>query len=126
MKGLALVSYLMTTNIICLLTCSCYVNIRFYLFLLRVIMFVSDLWHVGGFLRVLRFSPPKKLTASIYNSRNIVESGVKQDTPTIKRFTSYFSYFRSNFVLFEWHSYVFVSLSIYGLGYILYIWSYTT
>jgi hypothetical protein len=26
---------------------------------------VSDLWQVGGFLRVLRFPPPIKLTATI-------------------------------------------------------------
>ena len=32
---------------------------------LYVIKFVSDLRHVGGFLRVLRFSPPIKLTATI-------------------------------------------------------------
>jgi hypothetical protein len=30
-----------------------------------VIKFVSDLRQVGGFLRVLRFPPPKKLTATI-------------------------------------------------------------
>ena len=30
-----------------------------------VIKFVSDLWQVGGFLRVLWFSPPIKLTAMI-------------------------------------------------------------
>jgi len=30
-----------------------------------VIKFVSDLWQVGGFLRVLRFPPPIKLTATI-------------------------------------------------------------
>ena len=30
-----------------------------------VIKFVSDLRHVGGFLRVLRFPPPIKLTATI-------------------------------------------------------------
>jgi hypothetical protein len=30
-----------------------------------VIKFVSDLRHVGGFLRVLRFPPPIKLTAMI-------------------------------------------------------------
>jgi hypothetical protein len=30
-----------------------------------VIKFVSDLWQVGGFLRVLRFHPPIKLTATI-------------------------------------------------------------
>jgi hypothetical protein len=30
-----------------------------------VIKFVSDLRHVGGFLRVLRFPPPIQLTATI-------------------------------------------------------------
>jgi hypothetical protein len=30
-----------------------------------VIKFVSDLRHVGGFLRVLRFPPPIKLTSTI-------------------------------------------------------------
>jgi hypothetical protein len=30
-----------------------------------VIKFVGDLRHVGGFLRVLRFAPPIKLTATI-------------------------------------------------------------
>ena len=29
--------------------------------------FVSDLRHVGGFLRVLRFPPPNKLTPTIYS-----------------------------------------------------------
>jgi len=32
---------------------------------LHVITFVSDLMHVGDFLRVLRFPPPIKLTATI-------------------------------------------------------------
>ena len=32
-----------------------------------VIKFVSDLWQVGGFLRVLQFSPPTKQIATIYN-----------------------------------------------------------
>ena len=32
---------------------------------LYVIKFVSDLWQVGGFLGVLRFPPPIKLTAMI-------------------------------------------------------------
>jgi len=32
---------------------------------LYVIQFVSDLRHVGGFLRVIRFSPTIKLTATI-------------------------------------------------------------
>jgi hypothetical protein len=31
-----------------------------------VIKFVSDLQQVGGFLRVLQFPPPTKLTATIY------------------------------------------------------------
>jgi hypothetical protein len=31
-----------------------------------VIKFVSDLWQVGGFLWVLQFPPPIKLTATIY------------------------------------------------------------
>ena len=30
-----------------------------------VIKFISDLRQVGGFLRVLRFPPPKELTATI-------------------------------------------------------------
>jgi hypothetical protein len=30
-----------------------------------VINLVSDLWKIGGFFRVLRFSPPVKLTATI-------------------------------------------------------------
>jgi hypothetical protein len=31
-----------------------------------VIKFVSDLWQVDGFLRVLQFAPPIKLTATIW------------------------------------------------------------
>ena len=31
-----------------------------------VIKFVGDLWQVGGFLRVLLFPPPIKLTATMY------------------------------------------------------------
>ena len=43
-----------------------------------VIKFVSDLRQVGGFLRVLWFPPPMKLTATIYLCNwNIVESGIK-------------------------------------------------
>jgi hypothetical protein len=30
-----------------------------------VIKFISDLWQIGGFLRVPRFPPPIKLTATI-------------------------------------------------------------
>jgi hypothetical protein len=40
-----------------------------------VIKFISDLWQVSGFLRVLQFSPPMKLMPWFY--WNIVESGVK-------------------------------------------------
>jgi hypothetical protein len=41
-----------------------------------VIKFVSELWQVGGFLRVLRFSPLKKPRSLRYNWY-IVKSGVK-------------------------------------------------
>ena len=41
--------------------------------------FVSDLQKDGGFLRVLWFPPPIKLTATIY--WNIVENGVKHHKP---------------------------------------------
>jgi hypothetical protein len=33
--------------------------------IVQVIKFVSDLWQIGGFLRSLRFPPPKKLTDTI-------------------------------------------------------------
>jgi hypothetical protein len=39
-----------------------------------VIKFVSDLWQVCGFLWVLRFPPPIKLTDTIYCNWNIVAS----------------------------------------------------
>ena len=42
-----------------------------------VIKFVSELRQVGGFLRVLRFPQPIKLTATPWYNWNIVESGVK-------------------------------------------------
>ena len=45
-----------------------------------VIKFVSDLLQVGGFLRVLWFPPPIKLTATIYD-RDIVEGGIKHHNP---------------------------------------------
>jgi len=45
-----------------------------------VIKFVSNLWQVGGILRVLRFPPPIKLTSTIYNW-NIVESVHKHYYP---------------------------------------------
>jgi hypothetical protein len=48
-----------------------------------VINFVSDLRQLGGFLRVLRFPPPIKLTPR-YNW-NIVESGIKHHQTNIKQ-----------------------------------------
>jgi hypothetical protein len=48
-------------------------SIQFY-----VIKFICDLREVGGFLRVLQFPPPIKLTAMM-GRWNIVESGVKLD-----------------------------------------------
>ena len=50
---LALQSVLITTNVVSQIT------VR------RVIKYVSDLWQIGGYLRVLRFPPPIKLTATI-------------------------------------------------------------
>jgi hypothetical protein len=46
---------------------------------LYVMKFLSDLQQVGGFLRVLRFPPPIKLTPQ-YNW-NIVENCVKHHKP---------------------------------------------
>jgi len=43
---------------------------------LYLIKFVNDLRQVGGFLRVLLFPPPIKLTATVFNW-NILESGFK-------------------------------------------------
>ena len=51
-----------------------------YLIQHYVIKFVNDLRRVSGFLRVLRFPPPIKLTATIQYNWNIVESGVKHHT----------------------------------------------
>jgi hypothetical protein len=45
-----------------------------------VIKFVSDLRQVSGFLRVLRFPPPIKLSPRY--SWNIIESGIKYHNPT--------------------------------------------
>jgi hypothetical protein len=47
-----------------------------------VIRFVSDLRQVGGFLLVLRFPPPIKLTAKIL--LKYCESGVKYQKPKPK------------------------------------------
>jgi capsular polysaccharide biosynthesis protein len=44
-----------------------------------VIKFVSDLWQVADFLRILRFPPLITLTVTI--NWNIVESGVKHHNP---------------------------------------------
>ena len=45
---------------------------------------VCDLQEICGFLQVLRFPPPIKLTAMIYMwNWNIVESGVKHHNPKI-------------------------------------------
>jgi hypothetical protein len=48
-----------------------------------VIECVSDLRQVSGFLRVLRFPPPIKLTSSLRYSWNIVEGDVKHHNPHI-------------------------------------------
>ena len=56
-----------------------------------VIMFGSDLRQVGGFLRVLRFPPPIKLTATIYRITEIllkVALNTINQTP-IPRFRDY-------------------------------------
>jgi hypothetical protein len=42
-----------------------------YLIQHYVIKVVSDLRQAGGFLRVLRFPPPIKLTATIQDSQNV-------------------------------------------------------
>ena len=41
-------------------------NIKQFASVITILLFVSDLWQVGGFLRVLRFPPPIKLTTTIY------------------------------------------------------------
>jgi hypothetical protein len=51
-----------------------------------VIKLVSDLRQVSGFLRVLRFPPPIKLTATIQLKINIVESGVRHHHTNIVLF----------------------------------------
>ena len=44
-----------------------YINIKGEVYSIQhyVIKVVSDLWHVDGFLQVLRFPPPIKLTATL-------------------------------------------------------------
>ena len=41
------------------------IHVEMYPTQLYVIKFISDLRKVGGFLRVFRFHPPRKLTATI-------------------------------------------------------------
>jgi len=63
-----------------------------------MIKFVSDLRQVGGFLWILQFPPPIKLTATIY--WNIVESGIKHHQTSIKHnYSEMFisKYFRFSF-----------------------------
>ena len=40
-------------------------NIKQFVSVIKILLFLSDLWQVGGFLRVLRFPPPIKLTTTI-------------------------------------------------------------
>jgi hypothetical protein len=49
-----------------------------YLIQLYVIKFISDFWHVGGFLLVLQFPPPIKLTAKI-----LLKVALNTITPTL-------------------------------------------
>ena len=50
-----------------------------------VIKFVSDLRQVGGFLQILQFPPPIKLTARY--SWNIIESGIKHHQANLDTIT---------------------------------------
>ena len=50
-----------------------------------VIKFVSDLRQVGGFLQILQFPPPIKLTAR-YNWK-IIESGIKHHQANLDTIT---------------------------------------
>ena len=45
------------------------------------VKFDSDMRQVGGFLWVLRCSPPVKLTTTIYLKSISVESGIKHHNP---------------------------------------------
>ena len=49
-----------------------------------VIKFVSDLWQVGGFLCVLQFPPPIKLTATIYITKILLNVALNTITLTHK------------------------------------------
>jgi hypothetical protein len=55
-------SWAITSNVVISKKCA---HGKVYLILHSVIKFVSDLWQVGGFLWVLWFPPPIKLTATI-------------------------------------------------------------
>jgi hypothetical protein len=50
-------------------------------------MFVSDLRQVGGFLRVLQFPPPIKLTATIYRVTEILLKVALSTTKQTKKQT---------------------------------------
>ena len=72
-------------------------QIWLYSILHSVIKFVSDLRHVGGFLRVLRFPPPIFLPPQY--SWNIAESGVKQHSPSFLAMQFYIIPLSQGFVL---------------------------
>ena len=81
-----------------------------------VIKFVNDLWQVGGFLWVLQFLPPIKLTTTIYNW-NIVEYGVKHHNtkpPPISPRHHPFWYIYPNYDL-KLYQYIYFELHVYYL-----------
>jgi hypothetical protein len=60
-----------------------------------VINFVSDLWQVSGFLKVLRFHPPKKLTPQYnWNIVKVALNTINQTKPNhhLRKFTRHFIY----------------------------------
>jgi hypothetical protein len=63
-------------------------------------IFVSDLRQVGGLLRVLRFPPPKKLTATIWLTELLLK--VALNTITLTLSSSLFTFW-----LFNYHQYMF-------------------
>jgi hypothetical protein len=83
-----------------------------------VIKFVNNLWQVSGFLWVLQFPPPIKLTTMIYNW-NIVECGVKHHNtkpPPISPKHHYdpFWYIYPNYDL-KLYQYIYFELHVYYL-----------